>query len=346
MAETKIIIYLSKNALEEVAVCNDIYPNLHTIFKSHAILCVDMTDEELDIALDDIESDISQFCLKNNIETYPLHSYFHSLLEDQSQIVNKPRSMFLLDISSAEAKELTDKYGVIVQSEDNIDDKVLQLSFRKGVDKGTTIQGSSNGWQNLLKGLKFPPCNSLIISDNYLLQNENQGKNVGFENLKMLLDTLLPEKLSTTFHLFIITPMPKKISPEKADRLNGMLKAYIQTIRDYNFQVEFVFSNTIHSRKIISNYFVVVCDKGFQLFHPIRKNEIYDNNEVCVTSILHDTPNSFGDTLLTISAKDIESIRKECINLREKILNGVNDPTKKIIGDCGKDKTIQNRLIN
>ena len=346
MAETKMVIYLSKNALEEVAVYNDIYPNLHTIFKSHAILCVDMTDEELDIALDDIEGDISQFCLKNNIETYPLHSYFHSLSEDQSQIVHKPRSMFLLDISSAEAKYLTKNYGIIVQSKDSIDDKVLQLSFRKGVDKGTTIQGTSNGWQNLFEGLKFPPFNSLIISDNYLLQNESHGRNVGFENLKLLLDTLLPETLGTTFHLFIITPMPKKISPKKADCLNGMLKAYLQTIRDYNFQVEFVFSNTIHSRKIISNYFVIVCDKGFQLFHPIRTNEIYDNNEICVTSILHDTPNSFGDTLLTISAKDIDSIRKECINLRKQILNDVKDPTKKIIGDCGKDKTIQNRLIN
>lgn len=346
MAETKIVIYVSRNALEEVAVFNDIYPNLHHIFKTHATLCVDMTNEELDNALENVESDLSQFCLKNDIELIALHPYFEALTEEQSLVVEKPRSLFFLDISKEKADELSEKYGVIVQSDANINDKALQFIFRKGVEKGEVIKGTSNGWQNLFKDLTFPPSNSLVISDNYLLQNEEKGKLIGFENLKLLLNAILPLKLEATFHLFIITPMPQRISPEKANQLNGMLKAYLHTIRNYDFQLEFVFSNTIHPRKIISNYYVVVCDKGFQLFHPIRTNKIHDNNEIIATSILHDTPNSFGDTLLTISSKDIDNIRKECITLRQQIAGGIKDSTKRIIGDCSKNKEILNRLLH
>lgn len=346
MAETKIVIYASRNALEEIAVFNDVYPNLHHIFKTHATLCVDMTDEELDNALEDLEGDLSQFCLKNDIGLIALHPYFETLNENYSQVVEKPRSMFLLDISTEKAKELSENLGVIVQSDANINDNVLQFAFRKGVEKGEIIEGTGNGWQNLFKGLTFPPSNSIVISDNYLLQNEKDGKLIGFENLKLLLHAILPLKLGTVFHLFIITPMPQKISSERANQLNGMLKAYLRTIRDYEIQLEFVFSNTIHPRKIISNYFVIVCDKGFQLFHPTRTKEVHDANEIAATSILHDTSNSLGDTLLTISTKDIENIRKECKTLREQINAGIKDPTKKIIGDCGKNKEILNRLLH
>ena len=346
-----MVIYLSRNALEKVAVCNDIYPNLHAIFKSHAILCVDMTDEELDIALADTEGNISQFCLRNEIETYALHPYFCSLKEDQSQIVLKSRSMFLLDISSDEAKELTEKYGIIVQSENCIDDEVFQLSFRRVLEKDTTIPGASHGWRNLFKELRFPPCNSFVITDNYLFKNVKNGQPVGQENLKMLLDALLPAKLETTFHLFIVAQKSNRVfNDEKAKEVLVELTNYINEIRsDIKVQLELVTSHTVHPRKIISNYFVIVCDKGFQLFHPIRKNEICENNEICATSILYDASNTSGDTLLTISAKDIDSIRKvckECKVLRQQIVNCVDDPTKMIIGDCSEDKTIKNRLIN
>lgn len=153
MAETKIVIYVSRNALEEVAVFNDIYPNLHHIFKTHATLCVDMTNEELDNALENVESDLSQFCLKNDIGLIALHPYFEALTEEQSLIIEKPRSLFFLDISKEKADELSEKYGVIVQSDTNINDKALQFIFRKGVEKGEVIKGTNNGWQNLFKDL-------------------------------------------------------------------------------------------------------------------------------------------------------------------------------------------------
>ena len=346
MAESKIVIYIGRDALESVIIFDDEYPNLHHIFKSHAVLCIDLSDDELDEILSDQESDLATFCLKNDIKTVALKDYFTSLKEDKSTISEKPRAMFFFDVSEEEANSLSSKYGVIIQSEKKINDNILQLSFRRNLDKGQIVAGTNNGWQNLLKDQKLPPMNSLIISDNYLLQNETKGKLVGFENLKMILDSILPLNLESTFHLLIVAPMPQKIRPEKADQLNGMLKAYLKQIRNYDFQLEFVFNNTIHPRKIISNYFVIVCDRGFQLFHPDKTSMVYDDNEVSVTSVLHDTRNTSGDTLLAIASKDIDKIKKSCITLREQIQGGVKDPTKKIIGDTNKDKSIRNRLIN
>jgi hypothetical protein len=345
MSESKIVVYIGRDALESVAIFDDDYPNLHNIFKSHAILCVDLSDDELDKILSDEENDLSQFCLRNDIQTIPLKDYFDALREDKAIIVEKPRAMFFFDIPVAEAKELSSKYGVIVQSEKAINDRVLQLSFKKGLNKGAIVSGKKDGWSNLLDGVKLPPMNSLIISDNYLLQNEADGKLIGFENLKMLLDAILPNTLETDFHLLIVAPMPQKIRPEKADQLNGALKAYLKQVRQYDFQLEFVFNNTIHPRKIFSNYFVIVGDKGFQLFHPTQTTLVYDDNQISITSVLHDTLGTYGDSELTISLNDIEKIRKSCVTLREQIIGGVKDPTKKIIGDTSKDKTIRNRLI-
>lgn len=347
MAESKMVIYIGRDALESIIIFDDEYPNLHQIFKSHAILCVDLSNEELDDILSNEESDIATFCLMNDIQTVALKDYFSSLQEDKFTISEKPRAMFFFDVSEEEAKSLSAKYGVIVQSEKNINDKILQLSFRRNLDKGQLVSGTSNnGWRNLLTIHKLPPMNSLIISDNYLFQNEVNGKLIGFENLKMILDSILPLNLEVTFHLLVIAPMPQKISPEKADQLNGMLKTYLRQIRNYDFQLEVVFNNTIHPRKIISNYFVIVCDKGFQLFHPDKTSMVFDDNEVSITSILHDTRNISGDTLLAVSSKDIEKIRKSCKTLRDQIQVGIKDPTKKIIGDTNKDKSIRNRLIN
>lgn len=344
MAETKLHIYISKDALEEILVCDDSYPNLNHIFNNHAVLCVNLTNPELDDILADEESELSQLS-RNDVSIIPLRDYFTILEEDQSLVIEKPRAMFFFDISKEEAEILSSKYGVIIQSETQINDNVLQLSFKKNLDKGEIISGTSDGWSNLLTEQKFPPSNSLIITDNYLLQNDIEGKLIGFENIKMILNAILPKSLETVFHLLIVSPMPQKIRPEKADQLNGMLKAYLRTIRDYDIQLEFVFNNTIHPRKLISNYFVLVCDKGFQLFNPHNKTMVHDENEITLTSVLHDTKNTTGDTILAISYKDLAKIKKSCITLREQIIGGVKDPTKKIIGDTEKDKTIRNRLL-
>lgn len=343
MAETKMSIYLSRNALEEVIVCDDDYPNLHHIFNNHAVICVNLTDEEFDQILLDEESELSQL-LKNDVKIVPLREYFTALQENQSIIVDKPRSMFFFDITRAEAQDLSERFGVIVQSESDIDDDILQLSFKKNLDKGEVVPGQYDGWRNLLDSQKLPPSNSLIITDNYLLQNDHERKSVGIENVKLLLNAVLPAKLDTVFHILIVSQMPDKVIPQKADLLVGQLKAYLSTIRDYEFQLEYVFYKTVHPRKLISNYYVLTCDKGFKVFHPTKEATAYDENEIALSSVLHDTRHTAGDTVLAISYKVLEKLRKLCKEAQEQVIGKVNSSTK-IIGDTGPKKTIRNRLM-
>lgn len=342
----KIFIYIERDALEEIIICDDDYPNLNHIFNNHAIVLVDLTDPELTELLEDDESAICQLN-KNDVAIYALEDYFALLKDDNSSLEDKTRAMFFLDISKEQADALSEKYGIIVQSVHSIDDSVLQLSFKKNLDKEDDVSGcSNNGWNNLLTTLNLPPSNSMIITDNYLLQNDVGGESVGFENLKLILDAILPKTLGVVFHLLIVTPMPLKISPEKANQLYGKLKAYLKTIRNYEILLEIVFNKTIHPRKIISNYYVLVCDKGFQLFHPRKTTQVNQENEITLTSVLHDTSRYCGDTVFVISYKDIAKIKEVCQNTTKQVLGAVQDPSIKILGTSTADKRLRNRLLN
>lgn len=339
-----MIIYIGKEALETIAIFDDEYPNLHEIFKSHATICIDLSDEELDEILSDEESDISQFCLKNNIKIIPLKDYFKSLREDITQIVEKPHAMFFFDITISEANKLSSKYGVIVQSEMEINDSVLQFFYRKNFVKGMCVEGCSDGWSNLLKDIIMPPMNSLIVSDDYLFQNIKQRKIIGFENLKMIFNSILPSTMDTLFQILIVAPMSTKLSPEKAKDLYNDLNEHLKTIRPYTIQLEMVFNNTIHPRRIFSNYFLFDADKGFQLFEPVHNTKIYQNNKLKIYSVLHDPVYSSGDTELEIATQDIKEIRDGLKNLKEQIINKA-DNTKAIIKEEPYDYDIDNRLI-
>lgn len=344
--EPKIEVFIGRDALETIAVFDDDYPHLHNILKSHAIIRVDLNDTELDEILSDGENDFSQFCLRNDIQVVPFKEYFSSLRENMAQIADRPHAIFFFNIPISEANELSSKYGVIVQSEMDIQDNALQLLFRKNLDKGEIVTGASDGWSNLLKEIPLPPINSLIISDNYLLKNVDNGAFIGFENLKMLLNAILPNTLDITFHILIVTRMHNNLSPQKANKLYEELKSYLRRIRSYNFQLEFVFNPTIHPRKIFSNYFVIIGDRGFNLFHPKYNTKVHSDNQISISSILHDTINVYGDTVLAISSKDLKKIWNSYIELREQITNEVNYTTKMIIGDITPDKHLRNRLIN
>lgn len=340
--ETKILVYIGRDALEKIVVNDDMYPNLHHIFNNHAILCVNLTNQELDEILGDAESELSQLS-KNDVQIVALKEYFSELSADYSIIIDKPRALFFLDITKKEAEEISSKYGIIIQSDKYMNDNILQLSFKKNLDKGERVPGVSDGWSNMLAGQKLPPSNSLIINDNYLLRNDIEGKLIGLENIKMMLNIILPKTLETVFHLLIIsTTSPGK----EVQRFYDILKAYLETIRDYDIQLEFVFNDTIHPRKLISNYFVLVCDKGFQLFQLENTTRVKDDNQITLTSVLHDTKNSSGDTVLAISYKDIAKIRKGCKTLQEQINGGIQDPCKKIIGDTKDNLSVRNRLLN
>lgn len=345
MADKKLTVYIGPEALEEILHFEENYPNLNTIITRHSEICVNLEDNEFEDIRTDLESDLVSL-EKMGVKVVPLKEYFLHLKDNISDVIEKPFSVFYLDVDKEEAKSLSDKYGVIIQSEKDIDDNILQMHFYKRLEKGQRVNGQDDGWKNILCDVKLPPFNSLVVTDDFLLLKTEKNKNVGFENIKLLLNAILPHKLETVFHLLIITPMDK-FSMKKANQFNGFLKSYLKSIRNYDFNLEFVFTDALHARKAYSSYFVLICDKGFKMFSPNYPTIAYEEiNDMRLISILHDPNNSQGDTMLEMSIADLCVIKKLCKNLKEQVINKTPNLHKSIIGDTNKDKSVKNRLIN
>lgn len=340
----KLPFFIGIEALKNLILNNNNFPNLNEIVLTESVIYLNCSDEELDYLLED-EENIFSHISKMDISFIAAKEFFLAFERDKNILTKKKHAIFFLSISEEEAMQLSNKYGVIIQNEKNMRDDILQLNFYKRYGKGEIANGKQDGWCNTLQKIKLPPLNSLVISDEYLLKNTEGDRYIGLENIKSLLNAILPKSLETEFHLLIITPLGN-ISQNKIIKLYYDLKKYLENIRRIDFNVEFILTDTIHARKIYSNYFIMTCDKGFKMFKVFNPKVVYDTNDIRLLSILHDPVNSFGDSMLKVEKLDLEEIRKKCDQLTMQLQNGVINQQKTIIGDTNPDKTVKNRLLN
>jgi hypothetical protein len=342
--EDKIFIYADLDAIEEIILLDKNYPNLNKILQNNAVFCLNISDDEFNEIWKE-ESDLFVFCTGYNIPTpIALKTYFDSLKTDYSQIIEKPRSLFILNENSNKVQELYEKYGVLVVNKNEIRDDILQLKHFKEYSKDEQSIGNSNGWHNSLNGLNFPPSNSIVLTDNFLFSRKENNELIGVSNLINLISVLLPSKLSVDFHILVICNHPK-LSSDECDKLIGRINASIIRLRDYKIKIEFVFTETIHKRILISNYYNINCDKGFEMFKISNSRKVIDSNDIDVYSVLHDPVNSTGDSAYKSTSKKLNELKTICNNLKVQINNGIKDHEKNIVGDCNKDKSLINRLI-
>ena len=339
----KIKIYLTKDSFEDIAVFDDIYPNLNRIFRESAVFILDMTEDELDKSLEDVESDFAIFCNSHNIKTTAQVSVLNNMLSNRNELIKNCRSLFIMDINEQEAPKIQKENGILVLSKNNIDDNIFNQPFwRHLFIKDTAIKGNAiTEWIDILKDMPWLPTNSLIISDNYLLTGSNLDDCV--ENIKGILDAILPSSLGVDFHILISTKHPG-CSEMKRNQIIGDIKSYIQSKRDYEIKMEFIFYESLHQRKVITNYNVMVGDKGFVNFSNLKK-KIIDNNPTYACTVFQNIINSIGDTEYGMASIDLESIYKISEIVKEMNVNGIKDYTKRIVGNCSKNKTINNRLL-
>lgn len=340
----KLKIYLSKDVVEEIATFRDEYPNFYKILKEASILVIDMTEEELYNSLSDINSTFSMFCNLNNIVTKAKSNQYATLYSSFEEILKRPRSMFFFDITTEQAKICSEKLGVLVLSSGSFEDSI----FNRNVFSNKFIKGQKyseldfkDAWKHSFNGIDLLPFNAIVLTDNYLLQNTTLGK----ANLVALLDVILPQKLAFSFHVLICTERPQ-ISQKLLQQIVGQILAEVRTLRKYEIQMEFIFSETIHPRRIYTNYNTFFLDKGFVLFK--RKNSsmvAVDDNEAIVKTAFQNFVYSSGVSLYRLASIDLEKILDKAKIVKEQIAN-VPNCDKFIMGDCLKDKTIINRLIN
>lgn len=343
----KIKIFLDVDTLEEVAIFEDDFPNLHKIFKDYAVFIIDMTDEELDSCLNDSESDFAQFCNSNNLSTRADKGVLIRMLHNKSELLENCRSIFILDISKASAEKLSSELGVLVLSKQNLDDSIFNTPyFRYRFVKDAKIQENAiSEWKSVLTRAMWLPSNSIIISDDYLFSAASVDISEYEANIEGILEAILPDKLSVDveYHVLICTKHPN-CSEEKCNQVLGHIKSYIKPKRPYNILIEYIFHDSLHQRKIISNYNILVADKGFVIFNSI-KNKVIDTNSTYLCTVFQNITDSIGDTEYGMATADMKDICRIASDVKAMNKGGVNDYTKRIVGDCALDKSIRNRLL-
>lgn len=174
-------------------------------------------------------------------------------------------ALFFSSESKEVCKRAMENYGIMVLCAENIRE-FEYLTFDQGV---AIMKGEENTWKECLKGIYSVPCNSLIIVDNYLLNDIERYD----ENLRRIFEVLLPMGLSDSllFQITIFTTLCKDSGvhlPSKP-RLEIVQSIINELRKNLKFNVSIIkcSKDKFHDRTIITNNLYVSCGGGFDLFN-------------------------------------------------------------------------------
>jgi hypothetical protein len=246
------------------------YSLLYRLIHNHSDIIVDVTKEELlAIATDEknkrYNPNFKKF-IKSEIDTivsYP--ETFEQMEHDDDYFSGiNPRALFFLDKSIVECEQMSQKYGMIFISKDDI---LLNLHFLFDSDvQPITKSGNIDDWEFIQKYKH--PCNSIIIADNYLLKENIE------ENIIAFLKYLLPDSLDINFHLTLIAGGDKSDSSFDIEKRYETIINSLQGDYDYNINLTILKTKENHDRNLLTNYFWINSGYGFSLFKEKKvKNE-------------------------------------------------------------------------
>jgi hypothetical protein len=341
------VIYSEKEIFEDIILYKDQYLNWYNTLCWHADVCLNLTDDELEN--EKIEGTLIFEFIKAKGGTgkslNALKPFFDEIYDDYSQIAEKPRSVFLLKCTKEKADSLQSDFGVMVLCRENIDDSVLRGTYYKDLPKGMIIENQKGtGWNGLIT-FPLPPSNTLVLTDDYLFKNEENGKNIGEINLVELLDVFLPSVLKTEYHIAVFTNDDGK-TEVWCESLVNRLKTAIVSLRTYPIVFEVVFTKTIHKRKMVLNYLNTTCDKGYSVFKTDDKKTIKDDNDFRADRVFNRIDPNEGDTDFGSAENTIMQLKRKSQDVIEFITQSGAIENRRILGDCNSNHTLRNRLIN
>ena len=335
-------VYCEREIFEDICLFDD-YPNWKKIFMNQTQVLLNMSDDELNDELLNPESPIFLFQNANAGAVVPkaLDGQFRALKENIPDIINHPRDAFIFDIDPDDADRIAKDFGTAVFSSKNLNDTFFTGGFFKELELNQHIPG---GWKSLIS-IDLPVSNSLIVSDDYFFENEDNGINCGLTNVTRLIDAFLPDNIKVDYHITIIAPKGNKNSRAWWIKKFGTLKAEVTRLRPYTINIEMVFADTTHKRRIISNYINGWTDKGFSIFRGDNPEKVRGVNDIHIYRVF-DNINNSGDTHYTSASNGIEQIKHHCTNAVKYIQSQGDSEHAMIFGDCNKDNSIKNRLLN
>lgn len=130
------------------------------------------------------------------------------------------------------------------------------------------------------------PINSLILSDNYMFGKNFEARKE--ESLLSILDVLIPDKLSTEFHLTIFTFNGNNdnnlLRKETAESLVDEIKSKKPQLKLLVNIVAHNVNSSTHDRHIITNYHVIHSGVGFSV---IDRNGIQEVANGSIVSVIN-----------------------------------------------------------
>lgn len=208
---------------------------------------------------------------------YSKSDYIKGIKDHPEAVLQNPSSLFILDIPITEAMKIRTAYGVFCFSGENTN--IAQLIDTNDEHTTDDNEPMGNGWSTVLKSVKNLPSNALLLTDRYLFSGYLQKAGNGIDNVRSILDTLLPEKFIGEYHVTIVFDNDSKNKKyisfnEIATQLNKVKQALH---RDYPINMEVLgmtpdcdLYNELHNRRIISNYYIIKVEHKLAAFNGNR----------------------------------------------------------------------------
>ena len=188
-------------------------------------------------------------------------------------VLKNPTALYILDITSTEALSIQRMYGVMCQSCvcPNIS-PLIDVNDEHTTEEREQLE---RGWDSVLDSVEKMPSNAVILTDRYLFKTTNANYGNGIDNVRSILTELLPNELSTPYHVTVIFDKdhidPLYTFDTIANRLNAVAadfkKPYPITMEVLGITSKNQTYYHLHNRRIVSNYFVVKVDYTLAAFN-------------------------------------------------------------------------------
>ena len=189
-------------------------------------------------------------------------------------IHRNPSSLYVLDITKAEALSIQKKYGVICLSGENLD--ISPLIDINDIHISNEREKLGQGWDTVLNSVEKLPSNALLLTDRYLFAFRKPTAGDGIVNIREILEQLLPlEFTGGDYHVTVIFDNINKDNSYTFNDIATQLNRLKQQIgRDYPIMMEVLgitpncsIYSKLHNRLIISNYYMVEASHKLAAFN-------------------------------------------------------------------------------
>jgi len=209
-----------------------------------------------------------QILTEKDTERFKLHP---------ENVQKNPSSLYILDITSAEALAIQRTYGVMCLSGDS--PNISPLIDVNDIHIAKEEQQLGRGWDTVLDSVEMLPSNALLMADRYLFAIKYPSAANGISNIKDILTELLPKQFQGgNYHVTIVFDNMAKNENYSFSEIVQLIEDVKKQIgREYPITMEVLgitpecsIYKKLHNRMVISNYYLVEASHKLAAFNKYK----------------------------------------------------------------------------